>query len=234
MSERETILITGANRGIGRGLAEALLKRGWQVVGCSRTDCNLQDEHYRHFHADVADEPAVTAMFNQIRRECESLTALVNCAGIARMNPALLTPGKSAEAIVDTNFIGTFLCCREAAKLMMRQTYGRIVNLSSVAVPLALAGEALYGASKAAVEHLTRVLARELGGYGITVNAIGPNPIKTDMIAQVPQEMLDRLVARQAIARFGTVEDVLNLVEFFLRPESGLVTGQTVYLGGPA
>jgi 3-oxoacyl-[acyl-carrier protein] reductase len=136
------------------------------------------------------------------------------------------------DAVLDTNVVGTFLFCREAAKVMQRHGYGRIVNLSTVAVPLALAGEAAYVASKAAVEALTRVLAHELGPHGITVNAVGPTPVPTALIANVPQERLDRLVARQAIPRFGTPADVVNVVEFFLRPESGFVTGQTVYLGG--
>ena len=233
MPAPKTILITGCSQGIGRGLAEHYLHQGWQVAGCSRGDSDLQHGNYRHFRLDVANEPAVVSMLNQIKTEFGGLFALINGAGIARMNPALLSPTSSAEEIIRTNFIGTFVCSREAAKLMMRQSSGRIVNLSSVAVPLALAGEALYSASKAAVEQLTRTLARELGGYGITVNAIGANPIKTAMIANVPQEKLERLVHRQAIPRFGEIKDVINLTDFFLSEQSDLVSGQTVYLGGP-
>ncbi len=233
MSEHKTILVTGAGKGIGRGLAEAMLKRGWQVCGCSRAESTLKHDRYRHYQTNVDDEDSVVSMFRRMAREGGELSALINCAGIARMNPALLTPASSATTIMNTNFNGTFVCCREAAKLMMRRKFGRIVNFGSIAVPLALAGEAVYGASKAAVEHLTRVLARELGGYGITVNCVSPNPIKTGLIDGVPEDMLERLVARQAIPRFGEIDDVINAVDFFLRPESSLVTGQTVYLGGP-
>ncbi|NNL30780.1 MAG: SDR family oxidoreductase, partial [Gemmatimonadetes bacterium] len=109
---------------------------------------------------------------------------------------------------------------------------GRIVNFSTVAVPLALEGEAAYAASKAAVESLTRVLAKELGSMGITVNAVGPTPIDTDLVRGVPEEKIQALVARQAIGRLGRYEDVTNVVDFYLRPESSFVTGQVVYLGG--
>jgi 3-oxoacyl-[acyl-carrier protein] reductase len=109
---------------------------------------------------------------------------------------------------------------------------GRIVNFSTVAVPLKLEGEAVYAASKAAVVTLTEVLAREFGEMGITVNAVGPVPIPTDLLRGVPEAKLDELVRRQAVRRYGTYEDVAHVVDFFLRPESSMITGQTLYLGG--
>jgi len=128
--------------------------------------------------------------------------------------------------------VGTFLFSREAAKLMKANGYGRIVNLTTVAVPLKLEGEAIYVASKAAVLSLTQVLARELAEFGITVNAVGPVPIDTDLIRGVPKDKIDRLLARQAIPRLGTFEDVANIIDFYLKRESDFVTGQNLYLGG--
>ena len=121
---------------------------------------------------------------------------------------------------------------RECAKQMSRNKYGRIINFSSVATPLNLEGEAIYAASKAAIESLTRTSAKELGPYGITVNAIGPTPIDTDLIRMVPKEAIDALIARQGIQRLGTVDDIINCVDFFLRKESAFISGQTIYLGG--
>ncbi|MCY1448258.1 3-oxoacyl-[acyl-carrier-protein] reductase FabG [compost metagenome] len=136
------------------------------------------------------------------------------------------------EQILDTNVVGSFLFAREAAKLMSTRKYGRIVNFTTVATPLKLEGEAIYAASKAAVKSLTEVMARELAAFGITVNAVGPTPIETDLIRSVPQDKMQRLLARQAIARFGEMADVANVVDFFISEHSGFVTGQNIYLGG--
>lgn len=233
MSEPVT-LVTGTRKGLGRFLAEHYLAKGHVVVGCSRDESDLKHERYHHFLADVADEKAVKPIFTHLRQTHGKLDHLVNNAGIASMNHVLLTPMSTVDSIFDTNLKGTFLFAREAAKLMQRQKYGRIVNMTTVATPLMLEGEAIYAASKAAVLSLTQVLARELGPFGITVNSVGPTPVKTDLIRSVPKEKLDALLARQALPRFGEPEDVANVVDFFLRPESSFVTAQNIYLGGVA
>lgn len=234
MSEKkDAILVTGASRGLGRGLVEAYLERGWTVFGCSRGCSDLAHERYTHFELDVADEQAVLGMFAAIRKSRAPLYALINNAGTASMNHVLTTPTGTMEKLWGVNVLGTMICCREAAKQMVLQKRGRIVNCGSVAVPWSLEGESVYTATKAAVEAYTKVLARELGAYGVTVNAVSPNPVKTDLIAGVPIEKMDRLVARQSIRRYGTLEDVLAVIDFFLGSGSSLVTGQVVYLAGP-
>jgi 3-oxoacyl-[acyl-carrier protein] reductase len=225
-------LITGTRKGIGRYLAEHYVGHGHRVVGCSRGEVDFRLDGYAHYLADVADEGAVKRIFADVRKKYGRLDHLINNAGIASMNHSLLTPVSTVNAILATNVVGTFLFCREAAKLMKTTGYGRIVNISTVAVPLKLEGEAIYVASKAAVLSLTEVLARELATFGITVNAVGPVPIETDLIRSVPRDKIERLLSRQAIARLGTPQDVANVIDFYLRPESGFITGQSLFLGG--
>lgn len=228
----KVMIVTGARKGIGRFLAEHYLAEGWIVAGCSRDASDLDHPNYRHFGLDVADERAVVSMLRAVGKEFGRLDVLLNNAGIASMNHALLTPLKTVERIFQTNVFGTFLFCREAAKLMGRNKYGRIVNFATVATPLKLEGEAAYAASKAAVVSLTEVLAREVAGLGVTVNAVGPTPVPTDLVGSVPEAKMTALIARQAIPRYGEMRDVLNAIDFFIRPESDFITGQTLYLGG--
>jgi 3-oxoacyl-[acyl-carrier protein] reductase len=225
-------LITGTRTGIGRYLAEHYLRLGHTVVGCSRRPADLTADAYRHYEIDVTDEAGVRRVCSEIKRDFGRLDNLINNAGIASMNHSLLTPGSTFQRIMATNTLGTFLFCREAAKVMQRAGVGRIVNFTTVAVPLKLDGEAAYVASKAAVQGLTSVLAREFAPFGVTVNAVGPVPIETDLIRGVPEDKIKALLKRQAIPRFGRFEDVANVVDFFLRPESNFVTGQVLFLGG--
>jgi 3-oxoacyl-[acyl-carrier protein] reductase len=231
--DRPRTLITGTSRGIGKGLAEHYLSKDHLVVGCSRAGATIEHPRYRHFECDVGDEAAVVSMFSVIAKELGHVDHLINNAAVARMNLALLTPFEALEKSFHTNTFGTFLFCREAARLMVQRGYGRIVNFSTIAVPLRLNGESVYAASKAAVVSITEILARELAPYNITVNALGPSAVDTDLIKNIPQPIMDRLLARLAIPRKGTIADVANAVDFFLSRDSSLVTGQTLYLGGP-
>lgn len=231
--DKTVTLITGTRKGIGRNLAEHYLEMGHIVVGCSRGANDLEYPNYHHFEIDVADEKGVKSIFKFIRKELDGqLDNLINNAGTASMNHALLTPDSVVDKLMNTNYKGTFLFSREAAKMMQKRQYGRIINFTTVAVAFKLEGEAIYASSKAAVLSLTQVLAREFAEYGITVNAIGPTPVETDLIRNVPSDKIQELLDRQAIQRFGEFDDVLNVVDFYLRKESDFITGQNIYLGG--
>lgn len=233
MSDSRIAVVTGSRKGLGRTLVENLLEQGFIVFGCSRRKSDLEHDNYIHFELDVADEPSVRKMVTFVRKTAKHVDVLINNAGIASMNHAILTPLDSAKNVVNTNLIGTFNVTKQFAPLMKeRPSGGRVVNFSTVAVPFHLGGEAIYAASKAGVEELTRVLAHELAAFGIRVNAVGPTPVETDLIKNVPREKLDELMARQAIPRFATQQDVWRVVEFFIEPENDMVSGQVIYLGG--
>ena len=226
------ILITGASRGLGLSLVEHYLSLGDLVAGCARGASPLAHDHYTHFTLDVAEEGPVQDLFGALRTRFGRLDVLINNAGAASMNPVALTPADSARRVMETNLLGTFLFTRQAIRLMKGSSAGRIVNVTTVAVPLRLEGEALYASSKAAVEELTRITAREVASLGITCNAVGPSPVRTRLTADVPEEKIRRLIARQAVPRWAEPSDVANVIDFFLRPESAMVTGQVIYLGG--
>jgi 3-oxoacyl-[acyl-carrier protein] reductase len=224
------MLITGAGRGIGAHLA-CHYAAGYVVIGCSRRPPE-GDRDFEHHAVDVTDESQAIALFRDIRRRHGRLDVLINNAGIAAMNHAILTPAATVEDVLATNVVGTFVFCREAARLMRQRRFGRIVNVSTVATRLNIAGEAIYAAAKSAVEKLTQVLAHELGADGITVNAVAPTPIQTDLLRSVPSDRISALLDRQAIRRMGEFRDVANVIDFFIRPESDFVTGQVLFLGG--
>jgi 3-oxoacyl-[acyl-carrier protein] reductase len=231
-AEKPVALVTGARTGIGRFLCEHLLKQGYQVMGCSRKGCDLEADGFHYVQADVTVEKDVKHLFRELQRVFGRVDAVINNAGAANMNHFLLMPVETYQRLMDTNVLGTWLVCREAAKMMRRRKYGRIVNFGSAALPIRLAGEAVYLAAKSAVEVLSQTIAREVIDYGVTVNVVGPAPVATEMIRGVPKEKIDRLLEMMTVRRMCTFEDVANVVDFFLRKESDAVTGQVVYLGG--
>lgn len=228
----QTMLITGTRKGIGRYLAEYYVEKGYNVVGCSRSPADYELENYQHYELDVADEKAVGKMVRSVAKAHGSIDILLNNAGIASMNHFLLTPLHTVEKIFATNVFGTFNFCREVAKVMAKHKYGRIVNFATVAAPLKLEGEAAYAASKAAVANLTQVVAKELAQFNITVNAVGPTPVATDLIRGVSDGKIDDLINTQSIKRMGEYRDISNVTDFLIRKESDFITGQVIYLGG--
>ena len=232
MVEKPVMIITGTRKGIGKYLAEYYSEKGLIVIGCSRGDIDFELDNYQHFCLNVCDEKEVKIMFSKIRKTYGRLDILINNAGVASMNHSLLTPISTARKILETNVIGTFIFCRESAKLMKINKYGRIINFASFAVPFKLEGEAIYAASKAGVITLTEILSREYADFGITVNTVAPPAIQTDLIRGVPNEKMQNLLQRQAIHRYGEPIEVSNVIDFFIKHESEMVTGQIVYMGG--
>lgn len=232
LTDQQVMVVTGTSRGIGRYLAANYADQGWMVVGCARSESDFDHPNYDHTQVDITDEKQVIKWISRSAKKFGRIDALLNNAGDANLNHALLTPGKTVDRLFDINFNGTFFTSREVAKVMQRQKYGRIVNFSSVAVFLALEGEAVYAATKSAVETYSRVLARELAPLNITVNLVAPAPIKTDLIKGVPEDTIQKLLRRLVFHRYAEFDDVTNVIDFFIKPESSYITGQTITLGG--
>ncbi len=231
-NDKKVLVITGTRKGIGRYLAEYYLAKDLIVCGCSRSANDIEHPQYYHYELDVTDEKAVKHMISDVQKRNGKIDYLVNNAGIAVMNHSLLTPTSVLEKIFSTNVFGSFSFMRESAKAMASKKFGRIVNFTTVAVPFRLEGESVYAASKAAVELLTKVLAKELLACGITCNAIGPSPIKTDLIRNIGEEKLKKLLERQAISDYASMDDVSNVIDFYISDRSSMITGQVLYLGG--
>ncbi len=230
--KNEIMVITGTRKGIGKYLAEYYLNKGLTVAGCSRGESSIEHENYHHYELDVSDEKSVISMVRNIKKKFGKIDVLLNNAGAASMNHILLTPYKTIKETIETNYFGSFLFLREVSKVMLKKKYGRIINFASIATPLKWEGEAAYAASKAAVENLTKIAAKEVAEYGITVNALGSTPVWTDMINRVPKEKLEGILNQQSIKRIGEMKDVSHLCDFLIDEESNFITGQVVYLGG--
>jgi 3-oxoacyl-[acyl-carrier protein] reductase len=228
----KVFLITGTRKGLGREICLNYLKEGNVVIGCSRGPSSIDHLNYFHYEIDISKENEVVSMVKDVAKKFKRIDILINNAGIASMNHLLLTPFKTVSSIFETNYYGTILFCREVAKIMLKYKWGRIINFTTVATPLKLEGEIAYANSKAAIENYTQIACRELATFGITMNAIGPTPIPTDLIKNVPKEKMTSLIERQAIKRFGTVEDLINVLDFFISENSNFITGQVIYLGG--
>ncbi len=226
------IAITGSRKGIGCNLAEHYLEQGHTVIGCSREMSDLKTPGYTHFQVDVSDEQSVNEWVKNIRSEFKSVDVLINNAGVASMNHFMLTPTSTARRLMDINYFGTYYCTRAFVNLLRKSANPRIINFTTVAVPLVQAGDLTYVTAKTAIEALTKVLAKELAQFKITVNAVGPSAVDTDLTSHLGHKRLEALLEKQAINRIGTFADVSNVTDFFISPQSDFVTGQIIYLGG--
>jgi 3-oxoacyl-[acyl-carrier protein] reductase len=227
------VLVTGARRGVGHMVAEHFRKHGAQVVGFSRHE-DLGDVRpgYHPVTVDVGDAASVTRGFEFVRKQFSRLDIVVNNAAVLTSQYSMVMPASAAKSMLDTNFFGTFLISREAAKLMRRGKWGRIINVGSMAVSLEPIGDSIYAATKAAVSTLANVMAKEFAPMNVTCNTLGITAIETDMLSQLPRAKVDAVIAGLPIARYATADDILNVIDFFASERSSYITAQTVFLGG--
>lgn len=223
-----TALITGTSQGLGLALAERLLAEGWTVHGFARGPQALAHPQFRAHAVDVTDEAAVRAAVAAIAA-AGRLDLLINNAGTASMNSVLLTPGEVAASLMRVNYLGTFHCQQAVGKVMVRQRSGLIVNLTTVAVPLRLEGEAAYVASKAAVEALTQVTAAELAPHGVRVLAAGFGPVDTALTRAVPRGKLAEINERIGRPQGTTLPQAVDFLVALIR-DGSVPSGAVRYL----
>jgi 3-oxoacyl-[acyl-carrier protein] reductase len=237
----QVALVTGASRGIGRAIALRLAECGAKVAGVARTldglAGTLQAIHdsggtAEGFAGSVADPADVRRIIEEVEAKFEKIHVLVNNAGITRDGLFLRMEDDDWREVLDTNLTGTFLFCRSVGMLMMRQRYGRIINITSVSGLIGNPGQANYSASKAGVIGFTKTIARELASRNVTVNAVAPGFITTDMTDVLPDKVKAEVKERIPVRRLGAPEDVADLACYLAGPGAGYLTGQVIAVDG--
>ncbi len=240
--EGQVAIVTGAGRGIGEAIARKLAEEGAKVAVVSRTESNatktadaINVAHpgaAKAYAVDVADFNAVQELADAILRDFGKVNILVNNAGVTRDGLSMRMSSEDWDVVVDTNLKGAFNFIRAIQRPMAKQRSGRIINISSVSGIMGNAGQANYAASKAGLIGLTKTIARELSGRGITVNAVAPGFIETDMTAVLPENIRVAVVERIPLGRFGAPEDIASAVAYLAGAEAGYITGQTLVVDG--
>ena len=238
----KTAVVTGGSRGIGRAICLELARRGANVVfsyagNTAAADKTLEElkalgVEARAVQGNVADPAAAKTLIDTAVKELGGIHILVNNAGITRDGLAMAMKEEDFDAVIETNLKGAFLCMKAAIRPMMKARYGRIVNLSSVVALRGNPGQVNYCASKAGLIGMTKSLAKEMGARGITVNAVAPGYISTDMTAALPDAARDAMLSTIPVGRAGSPEDVAAAVAFLASEEAGYITGQVLSVDG--
>ena len=243
MTMKESVaLVTGGSRGIGRAICLELARQGASVaVNYAGNEqaaletveaCRALGVEAEAFQADVADPTACEELVKAVKDRFGHLDILVNNAGITRDGLLMTAKAEDFDKVLDTNLKGAYFCMKAASKVMMRQRYGRIISMSSVVGLRGNAGQTSYSASKAGILGLTKSAAKELATRGVTVNAVAPGFIDTDMTSVLPENAKNAMLSTIPMGHPGAPEDVAQAVAFFARPESAYITGQVLCVDG--
>jgi 3-oxoacyl-[acyl-carrier protein] reductase len=240
--KEQKVVISGASRGIGKAISLAFLERGATVIGIYAgnteaadtflDECSQFDGRLELHQCDVADEIQVESFFNMIEKKFDTIDVLINNAGVRRDKLLALMDQKSWQQVIDINLTGTFNMCRSAVLLMLKQKYGRIINITSPVATLGFAGQTNYGASKAGQIGLTRSLCKETARKKITVNCVSPGFIDTELIDDLTPEQVKEYKKTVPMRRFGTVEEIADAVLFLSSKNASYITGTVLDVNG--
>jgi len=234
-------IVTGAAQGIGRTICAALADEGADLALCDvngqgildgAKDFSARGGKYLPFQTDVTSAAEVEATVKKVLEEWSRIDILVNNAGIVRDSLLLRMKDEDWNLVLDVNLKGAFHCTREVLRAMMKQRWGRIINIASVVGAMGNAGQANYVASKAGLIGLTKATAREVATRGVTVNAVAPGFIETDMTASLSEEIRQTMLRQIPLGRFGVPEDVAGVVSFLASEASSYITGQVIHING--
>jgi 3-oxoacyl-[acyl-carrier protein] reductase len=225
-------LVTGSRRGVGRIITDHFLREDATVIGLAKGESTIEHAAYRHIPTDIANPDAIAAAFATMRKTITAIDIVVNNAAVLTSQYALIMPPGAAQAMVNVNLLAPFLISREAAKMMRKTKWGRIINIGSMAASLEPVGDSMYAATKAGLSTLANVMAKEFGTFNVTCNTLAISAIETDMLSQLPRDKIEEIIAKLPVPRFAEPDDILNVIDFLASERSSYITAQTIFLGG--
>ena len=233
--EYKKILITGASRGIGKDIALKSKEKGYEVLGTSTTSAgvsSLKENGIHGLQLDLNDKKSVESFNDLLIKEHPDIAVLVNNAGITRDNIVLRMSEEEWMDVLNVNLNGAFKVTKTVLKFMLKKRWGRIINITSTSASTGNRGQANYAAAKAGIEAFSKSLAKEVGSRGITVNAIAPGYIQTDMTKVISEKVKEEILSQIPLSRFGKPEEISQLVDFLISDEASYITGQTIHING--
>lgn len=235
MYKDKIVLITGASRGVGLDITNYFLKNEAIVIGLSRGTSTINNSNYFHYEVDLSKPEEIGNIFRIIAKTHRKVDIVINNAAVLTSQYSMIMPLKNAIDMVNVDLLAVFLVSRESAKLMRKNKYGRIINISSMAVSLEPSGDSLYAACKAGVNTLSNVMAKEFSTMNVTCNTVAITAIETDMLRQhspTAQIKIKEIIGNLPIPRMAVIDDILNVIDFFSSERSSYITAQIIYLGG--